>query len=79
MFLRLFQVVCRHNIINISLSYNTPSSSELLRRLLVKMDDDDEQTVAKALRQKIEDLLETFDISLKEDTYEKRTNQNNDR
>ena len=68
MFLRLFQVVCRHNIINISLSYNTPSSSELLRRLLVKMDDDDEQTVAKALRQKIEDLLETFDISLKEDT-----------
>jgi hypothetical protein len=68
MFLRLFQIVCRHNIINISLSYTTPSCSELLRRLLVKMDDDDEQTVAKALRQKLEVLLDTFDLSLKEDT-----------
>ena len=68
MFLRLFQIVSRHNIINISLSYITPSCSELLRRLLVKMDDDDEQTVAKALRQKIDALLDTFDMSLKEDT-----------
>jgi hypothetical protein len=68
MFLRLFQIVSRHNIINISLSYTTPSSSELLRRLLVKMDDDDEQTVAKALRQKLDALLDTFDMSLKEDT-----------
>ena len=68
MFLRLFQIVSRHNIINISLSYTTPSSSELLRRLLVKMDDNDEQTVAKALRQKLDALLDTFDMSLKEDT-----------
>jgi septum formation topological specificity factor MinE len=68
MFLRLFQIVSRHNIINISLSYTTPSCSELLRRLLVKMDDDDEQTVAKALRQKMDALLDTFDMSLKEDT-----------
>ena len=68
MFLRLFQIVSRHNIINISLSYTTPSCSELLRRLLVKMDDDDEQTVAKALRQKLDVILDTFDMSLKEDT-----------
>jgi hypothetical protein len=68
MFLRLFQIVCRHNIINISLSYTTPSCSELLRRLLVKMDDEDEQTVAKALRDKLETLLDTIDVSLKEDT-----------
>ena len=68
MFLRLFQIVSRHNIINIPLSYTTPSCSELLRRLLVKMDDADEQIVAKALRQKLDVLLDTFDMSLKEDT-----------
>ena len=68
MFLRLFQIVSRHNIINITLSYTTPSCSELLRRLLVKMDDDDEQTVSKSLRQKLDVLLETFDMSIQEDT-----------
>ena len=68
MFLRLFQIVSRNNIINISLSYTTPSSSELLRRLLVKMDDEDEQTVSKALRQKLDVLLDTFDMTIQEDT-----------
>ena len=68
MFLRLFQIVSRHNIINISLSYVTPSCSESLRRLLVKMDVDDEQNVAKALRDKLEVLLDTFDMSIQEDT-----------
>jgi hypothetical protein len=32
------------------------------------MDDEDEQTVAKALRDKLETLLDTIDVSLKEDT-----------
>ena len=68
MFLRLLQVVSRENIINISMSYTYPSLSELLRRLLAKMDDDDEQTVVKAFRQRLEILLDTFDMSIQEDT-----------
>jgi len=68
MFLRLFQVVSRENIINISLSYTNPSCSEVLRRVLIKMDESDEQNVAAALRQKLEALLDTYDLSIQEDT-----------
>lgn len=68
MFLRLLQVVSRHNIINISLSYAIPSCSESLRRVLVKMEMENEENVAKALRNKLEVLLDTFDVSIQEDT-----------
>lgn len=76
MFLRLLQIVSRHNIINISLSYVTPSCSESLRRLLLKMDTEDEQNVAKALRDKLEVLLDTYDMSIQEDTDDMRQLKN---
>ncbi len=76
MFLRLFQVVSRHNIINISLTYATPSCSEALRRLLITMDASDEQNVAKALRSKLELLLDTYDLTIQEDTDDMRQLKN---
>jgi hypothetical protein len=66
MFLRLFQIVSRNNIINISLSYATPSCSEALRRLLVTMDATDEKNVAPALRNKLEVLLDTYDLTIQD-------------
>jgi hypothetical protein len=76
MFLRLFQIVSRNNIINISLSYATPSCSEALRRLLVTMDATNEQNVAKALRDKLEVLLDTYDLTIQEDTEDMRQLKN---
>ena len=76
MFLRLFQVVSRHNIIPIYFSYTTPSCSELLRRLLIKMDENDEQHVPKALRTKLEVLLDTYDLSIEEDTEDMKQLKN---
>jgi hypothetical protein len=72
MFLRLFQIVSRNNIIKISLSFNTPSCIEPLRKLLVTMDAADEQNVAKALRGKLEALLDTYDLTIQEDTDDMR-------
>jgi len=76
MFLRLFQVVSRHNIINISLAHSKPSCSESLKKLLVIMDATDEQNVAKALRGKLETLLETYDLTIQEDTEDMRQLKN---
>lgn len=76
MFLRLFQIVSRNNIIKISLSFNTPSCIEPLRKLLVTMDAADEQNVAKALRGKLEALLDTYDLTIQEDTDDMRQLKN---
>jgi hypothetical protein len=76
MFLRLFQVVSRHNIIPVFFSYTIPSCSELLRKLLNKMDEFDEQNVPKALRSKLEVLLDTYDLSIQEDTEDMKQVKN---
>jgi hypothetical protein len=76
LFLRLFQIVSRNNIINISLSQNIPSCATPLRNVLLKMDADDESVVAKVLRQKMEILLETYDLSIQEDTEDMKQLKN---
>ena len=76
MFLRLFQVVSRHNIIPIYFSYTKSSCSDLLKRLLVRMDENDEQNVPKALRTKMEVLLDTYDLSIQEDTEDMKQLKN---
>lgn len=75
-FLRLFQIVSRENIIPISLAFNKPSYSDVLAKLLLKMDDDDEQVISRNFRNKMETLLDTFDVSLQEDTEEMRAMKN---
>jgi hypothetical protein len=68
MFLRLFQVVSRHNIIPITFSYANPSCSDLLKKVLIQMDELDDQNVPRALTSKLEVLLDTYDLSIEEDT-----------
>ena len=51
-----------------SLSYTSPSCSDALRKILFKMDEENEQNVARGLRDKLERLLETFDLSIQDDT-----------
>jgi hypothetical protein len=76
LFLRLFQIVCRHNIINIHLS-NTPKSyADELRKLINKLDDADEETIAPVFRQRLEKLLDSYGLSIQEDTEEMRQMKN---
>jgi len=75
-FLRMFQIVSRENIIPISLSFNTPSYSDTLGKLLVKMDENDEQVIARVFRDKMETLLDTYDVSIQEDTEDMRAMKN---
>lgn len=72
-FLKLFQIVSRNNIINMSLKSSNKSCIEGLRKLLVKMDEINDETVPKALTQKLESLTENYDVSLETDTKEMRS------
>jgi hypothetical protein len=75
-FLRLFQIVSRENIIPISLSFNKPSYSDILSKILTKLDEQDEQVISRGFRDKMESLLDTFDVSIQEDTEEQRDMKN---
>jgi hypothetical protein len=70
MFLRLFQIVSRHNIINISLSFSNTSYPSSLRYLLSKFEEQNEPFVAGPLKQNLLSLLDTYDLSIHEDTDE---------
>jgi hypothetical protein len=72
-FLRLFQIVSRNNIINISLSLNRPSCVEGLKDILEKIEVTDDENVATALTRKLEILIDSYDVPIEEDTKEMRT------
>jgi hypothetical protein len=75
-FLKLFQIVSRNNIIRISLVDSDVSYSDNLRKQLLKMDNEDDNIVSRGFRQKLETLLDTYDISIQEDTEEMRQMKN---
>jgi hypothetical protein len=58
MFLRLFQLVSRNNIIHISLSYNKPSSIEYMRKILEILDNVNDPNILKVLTQNLEVLVD---------------------
>ncbi len=70
-FLRLFQIVSRNNIIKLSFGKNMSCVTNL-KKVLVSLDEDDNEDVPKALTQKLENLIETYDLNLEEDTKEMR-------
>jgi len=76
MFLRLFQLVSRNNIIRISLSDNKPSCIEYMRKTLEILNDVDDPNVPKALTQKLEVLVDSYDLSIDKDTDEMRSMKN---
>ena len=75
-FLRLFQIVSRNNIIKISLSYNNPSCIEDLRNLLVDFDNKNDQTIPNALSQKLEKILDNYDVTITQDSQDMRQLKN---
>jgi hypothetical protein len=75
-FLRLFQIVSRENIIPISLSFNKPSYSDILSKILKKLDETDDQVIHRNFRDKMELLLDTYDVSIQEDIDEQRDMKN---
>lgn len=76
MFLRLFQIVSRDNIIKINISHTTPSCSQNLRDVLSLLDQEDEEHVAPVFRQRLEALLDTYDLTIEEDTEDMRQMKN---
>lgn len=75
-FLRLFQIVSRNNIVNVSIYSQTTTIIQKMRELFEKFDEDDEQVVPPALRDHIEANLDTFDVGLTEDPPEMRDFKN---
>ena len=74
-FLRLFQVVSKNNIIQLKTN-NSPSCSDALRSTLALLDQENDETVAPVLREKLEILLDSYDVALQEDTEEMREMKN---
>jgi len=75
--LRLLQYVDRKNIVNINIDSPTITQIQKMRNILEEMDrDDDNEVVPKALRQNMDNALDTFDIAVTEDTEEMRTLKN---
>jgi hypothetical protein len=69
-FLRLLQIIGRHNIVNIDL--NTPEISAITRltKTLESIDDENDEVVEKSLRDLISNSLDTFDIATENYTQE---------
>ena len=75
-FLRLFQIVSRANIIPISLSFNKPSYSDNISKLLLRIDETDDQVINRNFRDKMEPLLDAYDVMIQEDTEDMRAMKN---
>jgi hypothetical protein len=71
-FLRLFQIVSRNNVIKISLGDTNMTCVSSFKRVLLKLDENNDENVPKALTQKLEKLVETYDVIVEEDTREMR-------
>jgi hypothetical protein len=71
-FLRLFQLVSRNNIIKMSLGTTYSTCVTELQKLLVSFDEEDNENVPKALTQKLDGLVQNYDLSIEEDTREMR-------
>jgi hypothetical protein len=69
-FLRLLQIIGRHNIVNINLNNPEISSITRLTKTLESIDDENDEVVEKSLRDLISNSLDTFDIATENYTQE---------
>uniref|UniRef100_A0A6C0KP82 Uncharacterized protein n=1 Tax=viral metagenome TaxID=1070528 RepID=A0A6C0KP82_9ZZZZ len=72
-FLRLFQIVSRNNIIKMSLSSSNKTCINNFSEILNNLDLENNETVPKVLTQKLERIIESYDIPLSEDTKDMRS------
>ena len=75
-FLRLIQIIGRHNIVQINI--NTPEISDITRltKTLESIDDENDEVVEKSLRDLITNSLDTFDIATENYTQEVKSLNN---
>jgi len=71
-FFRLFQIVSRNNIIKLSLGDVNVTCVNNLKKILTNLDEENDENVPKALTQKLEPLIESYDVTIQEDTREMR-------
>ena len=69
-FLRLLQIIGRHNIVKIDLNSPEISSITRLTKTLESIDDENDEVVEKSLRDLIINSLDTFDIATENYTQE---------
>jgi Na+/phosphate symporter len=69
-FLRLLQIIGRHNIVNINLNNPEISAITRLTKTLESIDDENDEVVEKSLRDLISNSLDTFDIATENYTQE---------
>jgi hypothetical protein len=69
-FLRLLQIIGRHNIVNIDLNSPEISAITRLTKTLESIDDENDEVVEKSLRDLISNSLDTFDIATENYTQE---------
>ena len=69
-FLRLLQIIGRHNIVKIDLNSPEISSITRLTKTLESIDDENDEVVEKSLRDLISNSLDTFDIATENYTQE---------
>ena len=72
-FLRLFQIVSKNNIIKLSLEKKDASCVNELQKILTMFEEENNEDVPKALTQKLDGLVQNYDLSIDEDTREMRT------
>ena len=78
-FLRLLQVVNRHNIIQVSMNDRMKTRVSRMRDIIEKMSSlnmGDAKLVPLELRNHLDDVLDTFDLGVEEDTTEMRKLKN---
>jgi hypothetical protein len=75
-FLRLLQIVSRNNIIHVHSSSNEYTSIQRMRDLFETFDKTNDDTIASSFRGFMENIMDTYDISVKEDTIEMRNLKN---
>jgi hypothetical protein len=71
-FLRLFQIVSRNNIINMSLNSKNIKCVDNLTTLLLRFDNENDENVPQVFIQKLDKLLDTYDVQIEEDTKDMR-------
>jgi hypothetical protein len=71
-FLRLFQLVSRNNIIKLTFGSKNITCIDNLKKIIVQLDDENNENVSKSFRQHLENLVETNDVLIEEDTKEMR-------
>ena len=71
-FLRLFQLVSRNNIIKLSLGTKNITCIDNFKKIIVQLDDENNENVSTSFRQHLEKLVETYDVLIEEDTTEMR-------